>query len=183
MISPDYLKRLEKGLKLDEAQRKAVGSILDKARPDLEKQSGEVRAAEKKLRGLQEGLEKSMRGLHESIREKLTDEQKERFDMMRLRQRKPGAFREGTDMRGVTFEPGELPPEVREKMERKRKAEDFPPERWEPPQDLEKGENLPPEIREHIEKRLKKRGQGEGQQRDLPPPEEWNDRKDVIEGE
>jgi len=75
-------------------------------------------------------------------------------------------------MRGIDMDPGDLPEEMRDRMRGRR---DFPPEMW------RKGESggreeLPPAIRERIRERMeRRREQGEGSQRDVPPPEDWHD--------
>ena len=56
------------------------------------------------------------------------------------------------------FDPDAVPPELRERLDRRSKAQEFPPELWEDTQGSQTSERLPSEIREHIEKKLKDRG-------------------------
>jgi len=182
-LSEEYAGHLDEVLGLDAGQRKAIDAILEKARPEVGKQVDEIRGVEKKLEGLREQAEKSLRALHERIREKLNDEQKEKFDRMRLEARGSWTFpREGPGMRGIEYDPDELPPEVLDRLRHRLKPdvyplkpEMFPPERWAPSKDMPEGKDLPPELRQHIERRLKERGPAEGMQKDVPPPGQWND--------
>jgi hypothetical protein len=173
MLSEDYLDRLGQNLKLTDSQRKEVGAVLEKVRPDVKAKWDAAREEEKRIRELQGSVEKALRSAHEHIREKLTDEQKERFDLMRLQARRPPGKRRGPGMRGVDVDPSDIPAELRERMNR---GPEFPPEMWEKAKDSEKGEGLPPELREHIEKRLKSRDGGAGKTQENPPAPDGTER-------
>ena len=56
-----------------------------------------------------------------------------------------------------------------------------------PPEMHQKGrqgrEELPPEMRRRVEElKERRRRQGAGSQRDVPPPDEWDDRRRPFEG-
>jgi hypothetical protein len=71
----------------------------------------------------------------------------------------------GPDMK----DPEQMSPEERETREKMMR--DFPPEMWEKPKDLERGEDLPPEFKDYIDKKFRQRAP-------MPPPEMWESPKD-----
>lgn len=169
IMGKDYHEFLGDHLKLDKEQRKKIKTILKDSQSGLQKRLKAIRKQREKMRKLKEQMDREIRSVHEKIREELTFDQKDRFDEMRLR----GKRKRRERMRGVPVEPGELPPEVLEEMEKRGRMkewmkkgprpEQFPPEMWEEGPDYERGDALPPEIRRHIEKIRKRR---------KPPPGE-----------
>lgn len=149
ILSEEFIDRLGKDLKLDERQRKEIGSVLNEVRPGLRRTFDEAQALREKLEESERDFHSAMRDAHERIREKLSYEQRERFDEMRMKMmRGPGMKEKGGG-------PDEMSPE--EKAKREKMMQDFPPDMWEKPKDLEKGEGLPPEIKDYIDKKFKRR--------------------------
>jgi len=159
IVSEGFADRLGKELKLDEKQRKEVGAVLDDVRPGLRRTWEEMRSLREKLEQAERDFHSAQRDAHERIREKLTYEQRERFDEMRMKMLR------GPDMK----DPEQMSPEERETREKMMR--DFPPEMWEKPKDLERGEDLPPEFKDYIDKKFRQRAP-------MPPPEMWESPKD-----
>ncbi|MFA5141190.1 MAG: hypothetical protein WC728_18370 [Elusimicrobiota bacterium] len=158
ILSEEFVEHLRKSLKLDDKQRKEIGAVLDGVRPGLRRTWEEMKSLREKLEEAERDFHSAQRDAHERIREKLTYEQRERFDEMRMKM-----------MRGPGMkDPEEMSPE--ERMKREKMMQDFPPEMWEKPKDLEKGEDLPPDFKEYIDKKFKSRGEKWDKQ-PMPPPE------------
>lgn len=192
MLQEKYLEQLDRQLQLKDDQKKKIESVLKDSGPKLKKDWEELRKQREEMKKRAEEAQKRMREMQESIRAVLDDEQRERFDEMRMRQKhrmERGGGRRGKGRggpRGVEMDPEDIPPEIREKMKRGdmwgpgEMPERFPPERWEEGEGMPNRRGMPPEIKEHIERRTRERRRQEpGNQRDLPPTEEWNDQRRV----
>lgn len=96
-LGPEFVDRLTEHLKLSEEQQKKVKSIVDQARPEIEKVEAEMKAVGARLKA-------AMRKTSEAIRETLDLDQKEKFDEMamhmkqNMQQRRRGGM--GGGMRG-----------------------------------------------------------------------------------
>jgi hypothetical protein len=175
-----FLERLTDALELKGAQKEKIQKIVEKAQSKDEKKVAELKKLRKRMQALGKELKRANQVMREAIREQLDLDQKERFDaMMQEMRRGRGRGRRGGQrrMRGIDVNPDELPPEMRDRM--RGGGRQFPPEMWHPGGREDRGrEDLPPEIRERIRERMEmRRRQGEGVQRDVPPPEEWHDRQ------
>lgn len=170
-----FLERLDQALKLDDKQKETIGKIIEKTTARDKSKIAELQALRKKMKALAQDLHRSNQESREAIRDALNLDQKEKFDALMQRMKRGGGSRGGERrMRGIDMDPDDIPPQMREKMRQGQR--DFPPEMWHPGQ--EGRQDLPPEIRERIRERMeRRREQGEGSQRDLPPPDEWHDRR------
>lgn len=133
--TPDQLiDSLTEGLKLDAKQAEKVKAL---AKDYFERTKGkgeEAKALREKLLALEKDLSEQTRRLEEAIRDELTLEQKDRFDMLRVRRRNAGRGgpQERREFRierrgGPGGRPGRGGPPGMEDMGPGR----FPPEMWE----------------------------------------------------
>lgn len=94
ILDEKFLDKLTEHVKLTPEQQKKVKDILDKARPDLEKQQAEMKALHEKMAAAFKNIKGSMMKIKEGIRESLSADQKDDFDEMwaRMRQRMHGGM-------------------------------------------------------------------------------------------
>ncbi len=180
-----FLEQLDKHLDLKDDQKKKIEAVLKKSADRDKKKIAEMKKLKKRMRELGNELKRSGQETRENIREELSLDQKEMFDVMmqemkRHRGRRGKRGRGEKRMRGVDIDPSEIPSELRERMEG-RDPQRFPPEM------RHRGgggrDTLPPEMRERIEKlKEMRRRQGPGSQRDVPPPDQWDDRPSPFGG-
>lgn len=160
-----YLERLNTELQLKPEQKGKIEGILKERTPAMKGKWGELQRLRKRMESLGKEMQTLMLETQEKVREQLTLEQRARFDELKLRQRRRMERRGPGGRPGM--DPQELPPGMRERIERGEMPQRFPPERWEEGEGMPHRRGLPPEIREHIERRRERR---------LPPPGEWDDR-------
>lgn len=138
--SPEkFAEGLTKGLELDAKQAEKVKSLFKDSQERSKAKRAEMKALQEKMKGLHKELMEEHRRLEERIREELTLEQKERFDMMRLKGRRMGGPGERREMREerrkIRFErrEGEGPGRGGRRMEWEEEdaPRRFPPEMWE----------------------------------------------------
>ncbi|MBI5597956.1 MAG: hypothetical protein HY928_17880 [Elusimicrobia bacterium] len=93
-MSPErMLQGLTEGLELDAKQKDKVrGEVEDSFKRSKSKRE-EMKALQEKMREAAKGMQEEMRRLEEGIRQHLTIEQKDKFDMMRMRRRERGERR------------------------------------------------------------------------------------------
>lgn len=113
-LSEEYLQELDKELDLTGKQKKKVRSIAEESRPGIRERWEKVRGLREQARKEEERLRELERDASEKIRETLDNRQRERFDQIRLR-RRPGGRRR---WRGGPMEMEDLPPGIRRRMER-----------------------------------------------------------------
>lgn len=134
-----FAEGLTKGLELDAKQAEKVKSLFKDSQERSKAKRADMKALMEKMQGLKKELMEEHRRLEEKIREELTLEQKERFDMMRLKGRRMGAPGERREMREerrkMRFErrEGEGPGRGGKRMEWEEEdgPRRFPPEMWE----------------------------------------------------
>lgn len=86
--SPEkFAEGLTKGLELDAKQSEKVKALFKESQERSKSKRAEMKALQEKMKGLHKEMMSEMRRLEEGIRGELTLEQKDRFDMMRLRRR------------------------------------------------------------------------------------------------
>lgn len=182
----EKLERLEKALELGEEQKKKIGKILEEAEPEEKKLREEMAALREKMRALGERAQAAERKTHEKVRGELDGKQRDKFDELRvrLRGRSPGGQGGGGGFRPGG--PGGMPHErFRRRGDGNWDGHELPPggmggpERWE--MEPRRGrEELPDELRERIEhRRMMRQGQGDGEQRDIPPREDWGEEEGI----
>ena len=185
-----FLEALDKNLNLKDKQKEKIKSVLEKSRAKDKKKIAELKKLKKRMQSLGKELKRSNQESREAIRQQLDLDQKERFDAMMQKMKRHHGRRgqrgqrgrggkKDRRMRGIDMDPNDIPPELRQRMQRGKR--DFPPEM------RHKGgggrDDLPPEMRRRVEElKEMRRRQGAGSQRDVPPSEEWNDRRMPFEG-
>lgn len=90
--SPErMLKHLTEALQLDDKQKAKVAAAMEESASRSKAKRAEMKSLHEKMRAVAKEVQEEERRLQEKIREQLTLEQKDRFDAMRLRQRRgPG---------------------------------------------------------------------------------------------
>ena len=135
--SPErMLGRLEEALKLDDKQKGKVKAAMEESAARSKAKREEMKALHEKMRAVGKELQEEDRRLQEKIREQLTLEQKDRFDMMRMQRRRGGEERQEREERREfrrerpRREGGEEGGERGFPGDGRKGPGDFPPEMW-----------------------------------------------------
>lgn len=136
--SPEkFAEGLTKGLELDAKQSEKVKALYRESQGRSKAKRTEMKALQEKLHALRKEMMSETRRLEEQIRGELTLEQKDKFDMMRLRRRGGRGGGEGREERREKrferrqgWEGGEGGPGRRTPFDEDDGPRRFPPEMW-----------------------------------------------------
>ena len=116
MASDRFLDKLHERLKLTDKQKKSISAILAESRPAMKQRTEKLKALRGQMQALLKELRTQMRDSSERIRAELDNEQREKFDEMKVRARQGMNKRRSPRwMEGQNMPPrsggGDLPPE------------------------------------------------------------------------
>ena len=89
LLSEKYTDMLDAHLRLSEKQREKIYSIVKEARPALRKKLEQLKGLREQMRSLGGEMRAQMRDASERIRSELNNEQKDRFDELKVQMRQP----------------------------------------------------------------------------------------------